>query len=118
MATVIGMDTYEGFLKLLAGALEKRGKSQSWLAKEVGMSEAWVSRVLSGDIDVSVRQMLDVAEKLSVAPASLLPVVPIPEDGHGEPISFEEFIQKVVAQEIEKRLNKAVEDELKRRFST
>lgn len=99
----LSMDKYEAFRKLLILALEKRGKSQAWLAKEVGMSDPWVSRVLSGDIDVSVRQLLDIAERLAVAPASLLPIIPISEDG-GQAMNFEEFCRQIVKEEVAKAL--------------
>jgi len=106
MTQNVGMTNYEAFLKLLAGALEKRGRSQAWLAKEVGMSDAWVSRVLHGDIDVSVRQLLDIAEKLAVAPASILPIVLISAEDGGRALTFEEFCREIVRQEVEKALAK------------
>jgi transcriptional regulator with XRE-family HTH domain len=106
MAKNDGMTKYEAFLKLLAAALEKRGRNQSWLAKEVGMSDAWVSRVLSGDIEVSVKQLLDIAEALAIAPASLLPLVPIKTGDGGQALSFEEFCRELVRQEVEKALAK------------
>jgi len=106
MAQNTRMTNYEAFLKLLAAALEKRGRSQAWLAKEVGMSDAWVSRILSGDIEVSVHQLLDIAEKLAVAPASLLPIVPVNAEVGGRVLTFEEFCREVVKQEVEKALAK------------
>ena len=104
MAQIGGMDKYAAFLKLLTAAVELRGRSQAWLAKEVGMSDAWVSRVLSGDIEVSVKQLLDISEALAVAPASLLPIVPINTSDGGRAITFEEFCREMVRQEIAKQL--------------
>jgi transcriptional regulator with XRE-family HTH domain len=103
MEQTLGMDTYQAFLRLLAAALEKKGRSQAWLAKEVGMSDAWVSRVLSGDIELSVRQLLQIAEKLAVAPASIVPIIPISDDG-SPALTFEEFCRKIVQEEVAKQL--------------
>jgi transcriptional regulator with XRE-family HTH domain len=100
------MDKYAAFLKLLTAAVEARGRSQAWLAKEVGMSDAWVSRVLSGDIEVSVKQLLDISAALAVAPASLLPIVPINMGDGGRALTFEDFCRELVKQEVAKALAK------------
>lgn len=67
------------------------------------MSDAWVSRVLSGEIELNVRQFLEIAEKLAVTPASLVPVLPITDDG-SPALTFEEFCRKMVKEELAKQL--------------
>lgn len=104
------MNPYEAVLRFIELATEKRGWNQARLAKEMGMSDAWVSRVLSGDIELSVPLLLQIAEKLMVPPASLLPIIEVQGMAGAEPMTFEDYCRKIVKeevkQEVEKILNK------------
>jgi len=100
------MNSYEAVLRFIELAVEKRGWNQARFAKEMGMSDAWVSRVLSGDIELSVPLLLQIAEKLIVPPASLLPIIEVQGQDGAEPMTFEEYCRKIVQAEVEKALSK------------
>jgi len=106
MNDIFAMNSYEAVLRFIELAVEKRGWTQSRLAKEMGMSDSWVSRVLSGDIELSVPMLLKVAETLMVAPAYLLPIIEDQnKEGSGEPMTFEDYCRKIVKEEVEKALS-------------
>jgi len=107
MGDIFAMNAYEAVLRFIELAVEKRGWNQSRLAKEMGMSDSWVSRVLGGDIELSVPMLLKIAETLMVAPASLLPIIEVQnKEGSVEPMTFEEYCRKIVQEEVEKALSK------------
>ena len=106
MDDIFAMKNYEAVLRLIDLELEKRGWNQSRLAKEMGMSDSWVSRVLGGDIELSVPMLLKIAETLMVAPASLLPIIELQGMEAAKPMTFEEYCRKIVQEEVEKALSK------------
>lgn len=106
MTDILAMNSYEAVLRFIELALESRGWNQSRLAKEMGMSDSWVSRVLGGDIELSVAMLLKIAEVLMVAPASLLPVIEDQNKEGVKPMTFEEYCRKIVQEEVEKALSK------------
>ena len=64
--------TPEDAVAALRAELARTGRSQTWLAAQVGESKHWVSRRLAGQVDLGVGDMLRIAEALDVEPASLL----------------------------------------------
>lgn len=106
MNDIFAMNSYEAVLRFIELAVENRGWNQSRLAKEIGMSDSWVSRVLGGDIELSVPMLLKIAEMLMVAPASLLPVIELQNKEGAKPMTFEEYCRKIVQEEVEKALSK------------
>ena len=106
MDDILAMNTYESVLRFIELAIEKRGWNQSKLANEMGMSDSWVSRILSGDIELSVPMLLKIAETLRFTPASFLPIIESQnKEGSAEPITFDDYYRKMVKEEIEKALS-------------
>lgn len=62
--------------RLIEKALVDRADG-SWdqrdLARAIGKTEAWVSRIMSGNIQLSVKMLMEIAKVLNINPASLLP---------------------------------------------
>ncbi|MCJ7563802.1 MAG: helix-turn-helix domain-containing protein [Candidatus Aminicenantes bacterium] len=109
MGDILAMNSYEAVLRFIELAVEKRGWTQSRLAKEMGMSDSWVSRVLSGDIELSVPMLLKVAETLMIAPAYLLPIIEDQnKEGSGEPMTFEDYCRKIIKEMIKEEVEKAL----------
>jgi transcriptional regulator with XRE-family HTH domain len=54
MTDILSMTSYEAVLRFIELAVAHKGWNQAKFAKEMGMSDAWVSRVMSGDIELSV----------------------------------------------------------------
>jgi len=106
MNDILTMNSYEAVLRFIDLALENRGWNRSRLAKEIGMSTGWLSKVMGGDIRLSVPMLLKIAETLMVAPASLLPVIEVHATAGAEPMTFEDYCRKIVQQEVENALSK------------
>lgn len=110
MNDILGMDRYEAVLRFIDLALENRGWNRTKLAKEMGMSKGWISKIMSGDVKLSVPRLLQIAEKLMVPPASLLPIIEAPGQEGAEPMTFEDYcrkiVQPIIQQEVEKALSK------------
>ena len=85
-------------------AFEKRGWQQGQFAKELGLTAGWASNVKKykrGRGALSINFLYEVADKLGVDPASLLPGTN-PE----ERPDIDEYIRQMVREEIEKALKK------------
>lgn len=104
MGDILSMGNYEDVLRLIALAIENKGWKPAKLAKEMGMSESWISRVMSGDIRLSVPMLLRIAETLKECPGNLLPVLPTREGVDEKPMTFQEYCRKIVREEVEKAL--------------
>lgn len=52
--------------KLIVKELYVQGKNQSWLAKQIETSDAYISGVLSGKYSVSVKQLKKIANVLKI----------------------------------------------------
>jgi len=89
-------------LKRLKGALKKNNQKAVWLARELGYSDPWISQIMSGKRALTVNMLLKIAEKLKIDPTSLLPA----DEDKIPDISFEEYIRRIVKEEIEKIKNK------------
>ncbi len=111
MEDILCMDQYDSVLHLIELALEKKGWKPTRLAKEMGMSDGWISKVLHGEIKLKVEVLLKIAEALVVSPASLLPVLPIREGENQDPMTFEEYCRKIVQAEVERAVKKALSKE-------
>jgi len=110
------MNPYEAILSFIKLAIEKLGWNPSRLAKEIGMSDSWVSRVLSGDIKLSVPRLLQIAEKLMVQPASLIPIVEGQnKEGSGEPMTFEDYCRKIVREIVKEEVKEEIEKALSKK---
>ena len=46
----------------------RRGLSQSDVARATGVAPSWMSKRLSGDVELSVQDLFDIAEALDVSP--------------------------------------------------
>jgi transcriptional regulator with XRE-family HTH domain len=109
MDDISAMNPYEAVLRFIELAIEKRGWKPSRLAKEIGMSDSWVSRVLSGDIKLSVPKLLQIAEKLMVQPPSLVPIINHKnKEGSTEPMTFEDYCRKIVREIVKEEVKEAL----------
>jgi transcriptional regulator with XRE-family HTH domain len=111
MNDILAMNSHETVLRFIDLAIENRGWNRSKLAKEVGMSTGWMSKIMNGDIRLSVPMLLQIAEKLMVQPASLVPIIDGQnKEGSIEPTTFEDYcrkiIKEIVKEEVEKALSK------------
>jgi transcriptional regulator with XRE-family HTH domain len=52
--------------------LGRQRKSGAWLALQLGVSDAWVSRRISGSMPMSVEDLERIADVLEVTPAYLM----------------------------------------------
>jgi transcriptional regulator with XRE-family HTH domain len=95
------MIDYDIVLRLIKERVDSRGKpwNQAKLAGELEMSEAWVSRILSGDIELSVKMLLAIAEKLDISPAILFPMKKKMASGEKVAITFEDYLRDIVREE-------------------
>lgn len=53
--------------------LARAGRSQTWLATEVGENKYWVSRRLAGTTDISVDDVYRICAALNIPPGRVLP---------------------------------------------
>lgn len=109
MEDILSMDHYQAVLRFIELAIQKKGWKPTRLAKEMGMSDGWISKVLSGDIALKVDMLLKIADTLTVSPASLMPVLPIREGDGNQEMTFEEYCDKIVQQKVEAEVHKAIE---------
>jgi len=72
------------------------------------MSTGWMSKIMNGDIRLSVPMLLQIAEKLMVAPASLLPVMDVQALEGAEPMTFENYCRKIVTEIVKEEVKKAL----------
>lgn len=89
------------FIDKLKGVLEKRGMKPVHLARRLGLSDGWISNIMRyrrGSRALTIKLLYDIAEKLDVDPASLLPDVKNPKTK----IDFEEWIRSIIKDEIDK----------------
>lgn len=56
----------------IARILDKTERSQSWLARQMGVSEMWVSRRLNGQTEVALKDIEHFALGLSVSSEVLI----------------------------------------------
>ncbi|GEM_PF-5536042 len=68
IAEGLAMDVTDGMLELLA----ERGLTQSWLAQEMGVSRARVSRILNASPNMTLLTIARIAVALGVKPDVLL----------------------------------------------
>ena len=113
MNDILAMNSYEAVLRFIDLALEKRGWNRSRLAKEVGMSTGWLSKIMNGDIRLSVPMLLKIAKILRVAPASLLPIIEDQnKEDSGEPMTFDDYYRKIVEDHSRKIAKEEIEKAL------
>lgn len=72
------------------------------------MSTGWLSKVMNGDIRLSVPMLLKIAEMLMVAPASLLPIIEGQNKEGAEPMTFDDYCRKIVKEEVKQEIEKAL----------
>jgi len=91
-------------LSRIGEELKRKGLYQSHIARSLGMTNAWISKILNGKRRLSVDVLLKIADILEVDPASLLP-----ESKHKKLMNFEEYIRAVIRDEIIKYNEKGEE---------
>lgn len=62
----------EDVVASLRAELARKGRSQTWLADQLGESKHWVSRRFAGQTDLAVEDLIRMAGALDVAPADLM----------------------------------------------
>lgn len=85
--------------------IKKEVKKQKFtyekFASLFGKTEGWFSHIMTGRTKLTIALLYEIADKLEIDPASLLP------SGNPEAKSkFEEYIRSIVQEEIEKAIKK------------
>lgn len=65
--------THDDLLATLRAELARTGQSQTWLADQLGESKHWVSRRFAGLTDISVTELIRIADALAVPVSTFLP---------------------------------------------
>jgi len=85
-------------IRLIDVEIAKRGWKRRRLAQALNKTDAWISKIMSQDIGLSVEIILEIAEKLEINPSSLLPNI-----YHKSPsITLDDYIRNIVKDEINK----------------
>ena len=85
-------------LRLIDIEIHKKGWKRRNLAKALGKSDAWLSKIMSKKRGLSIKTLFDIANILGIEPASLLP-----SNEHKIPHeSLDDYIRKIVRDEINK----------------
>jgi transcriptional regulator with XRE-family HTH domain len=77
----------EEVLKLLKDALKDRGIKPAHLAKALGISKSWMSKIMKGNATLTVPMLMEIAKKIGVDAGSLIP------SKNPRPISFEQYFK-------------------------
>ena len=89
----------EEVLKLLRDALKERSIKPAHLARALGITRSWMSKLLKGKATLTVPMLMKIAEKIGVDAGSLLP------SKNPRPISFDQYLKaffdKAVAEKLE-----------------
>ena len=97
------IDVEKEFVNNLNKLLKERGIKPTWLARQLGYSDGWISNIMRykrGEKAFTLRLLYDIADKLNVDPASLLPNINNPEPK----ITFDEYIDNRIEKKVEKIL--------------
>lgn len=87
-------------IERIAKAIENKGWKPVHLGRALGFSDTWSHNLMKGKRSLSVNLLLEIAEKLGVHPASLLPDTMSKET----PKNFEEYIESVIMDIYEKKI--------------
>ena len=98
------MEKIQSVLRTIKLTMKTRRWKASNLAKEMGMSESWLSKVLGGGIKLTVEDLITIADILRVPPGILFPVNENIDDPDSKPMTFEEWFDKRVDKALEKKL--------------
>ena len=63
----------QNWREVVRGWLEVNERSQAWLARKAGFSEAWLSRALRGKVKPSARALARLERVMGLAPGTLNP---------------------------------------------
>ena len=86
-------------LRLIDIEIHKRGWKRKNLVKALNKSDAWLSKIMNKKRGLSLQILFDIAKILEIEPASLLPS----DENKISHISLDEYIRKIVRDEINKK---------------
>lgn len=95
----------EDIFRLIDEAIKRKGKgwSRARMARELGKSNAWISKIMSGERNLSVSALLEIAEVLGVEPSSL-----ITDKKEPMRMSFQEYCRGVIREILEEEFIKKI----------
>jgi len=95
--------TDERVLSKIKETIREKGKgwSPARLARELGFSSTWGNYMIKGERRLSVNMLLEIAKKLNVDPASLLPRPDNPKPR----LSFDEYIWFAIKEKLDKYID-------------
>jgi len=83
---------------LIDDILLRKDWKRTYLARQLKKTDSWMSQMMSGKINLTVPNLLEIARILEVDPRSLLPS-PNPDE-KSRAASFEEYVRGIVRDEI------------------
>jgi ribosome-binding protein aMBF1 (putative translation factor) len=91
MAQNRAVPAYDHFVRLMNEAIDKRGIKRKWIAAKMGKSPSWISKVLKGQIDISLREAIHMIEVLQISTLEVTPSVLVGED---HPESVQDLVDR------------------------
>lgn len=91
-------------------ALEAKGWNYSDLARAMNHTPAWATYLMKGVRGLDINVLIEIAEKLKVDVASLLPNT----SGEENPKSFDEYIESKIIKVFEEKIIPRIKEELKK----
>jgi transcriptional regulator with XRE-family HTH domain len=83
---------------LIDDILLRKGWKRTYLARQLKKTDAWMSQMMNGKINLTVPMLLEIARILQVEPRSLLPSLGSNESSKAA--NFEEYIRGIVREEL------------------
>lgn len=76
-----GMSAYEAVVGELRAEFARRRLSQKKMAARLGHNQQWLSRRLSGDVTLDLREFVEICDVLGASPAKVMAEAEQREDG-------------------------------------
>ena len=92
-------------------ALKNKGWKPVHLGRALGFSDTWSHNLMRGKRSLNTNLLLEIAEKLGVLPASLLPDTMCKET----PKNFEEYIESIMMDIFEKKIIPRIKKEFNKK---
>ena len=105
-----GLTTLDFIRSRIRSEVKKAGHTYESFAHLFNRTEGWFSNIVNGRRGLNVTLLLEIAEKLGVQPASLLPDSTRSET----PKSFEEYIESLMMDIFEKKIIPLIKKEIEK----
>lgn len=99
----------KGVIDKIKRELKKQKFTYESFAKLFGKTEGWFSHIMTGRTKLTVKLLYDIAEKLNIESASLLPNI----EEERNPKTFDEYIWHSIKGKLDEYIDKKIDEKLK-----